>query len=641
MVADVAGAFHTALPPGSYLVTAEGDDYLRGAAVPITVAAGASVHPAVEVPDAALLSYRVHDRAGNPIPAKVSVVGAQAAAPDRRFRDTVKDFLPLGVAASLASREGDSSKMTRYDHPLALAPGHYRVVVGRGPEWSRFEQVMDLTAAGAAVDVTLDRVIDTQGYLACDFHQHTNVSPDSPVPPEDRVVSYLAEGVEFIASTEHDVHFDYRPLIRAQGATGLLDAAVGVEVTPFDYGHFIGFPVPVDALSPNGGALDWGLDAASGLDQSPGEIFAGLRKLGAEVLEMNHPRAAPGSNVLTTSLRNFDRAGLAFDFAGRSFGGQVELAPVKAVELGLPDGAALFSPDFNAIEIYNGNNYTVADMGGERVDLVTDNAMRDWMNFLSFGFTPTAVGNSDSHQWVSSPAGVPRTMVRVADDSAAAIMAGVGVEVARVVSGGGVRDVVATNAPMIGFTVDGKGIGQTAVHAGGPVALSLRVQTPTWAPVDTVEVFANETFDIPPPKGQAPAPLVPVLCWTTRGAPSARCMMALNQDKTTGLVWSTVDVPGGGQRLEAKIDVMVDAATLLAHQRQGARGQDLWLVARATGDVGLFPTVPLGLTDVADVGPIVDMGTAALAGKCAPALAFTNPVFVDVDGGGWRAPFAP
>src|SRR5207302_5525570 len=143
---------------------------------------------------------------------------------------------------------------------------------------------------------------------ACDFHQHTNVSPDSPVPPEDRLVTYLAQGVEFIASTEHDVNFDYRPLIRQQDAAGLIDAAVGVEVTPFDYGHFIGFPVAVDPLSPNGGALDWGKSPVSGLDRSPREIFDGMRALGATVLQMNHPRAAPGTDVIATALRNFDRA---------------------------------------------------------------------------------------------------------------------------------------------------------------------------------------------------------------------------------------------------------------------------------------------------------------------------------------------
>ncbi len=77
---------------------------------------------------------------------------------------------------------------------------------------------------------------------------------------------------------------------------------------------------------------------------------------------------------------------------------------------------------------------------------------------------------------------------------------------------------------------------------------------------------------------------------------------------------------------------------MLARQRAGGSGKDLWIVARATGDVGLFPTVPQGI-DPADVAALVDGGS--LSGRGVGALAFTNPVFVDVDGNGWKAPFAP
>ena len=77
---------------------------------------------------------------------------AAAAPADRRFHDTVKDPPPLGIAASLASRDGDSTKNTKYDHPIRLAPGRYRVVIGRGPEWSRFEQVVDLTKNSVVVE---------------------------------------------------------------------------------------------------------------------------------------------------------------------------------------------------------------------------------------------------------------------------------------------------------------------------------------------------------------------------------------------------------------------------------------------------------------------------------------------------------
>jgi hypothetical protein len=188
---------------------------------------------------------------------------------------------------------------------------------------------------------------------------------------------------------------------------------------------------------------------------------------------------------------------------------------------------------------------------------------------------------------------------------------------------------------MIGFAVDGAQIGHTVAHASGPLAVSIRVQTPEWAPVDTVEVFANATFDVPLPKGTLPEPPAPALCWTNRAMPSPRCMAALGGAQP--LVWRQIAV-NDGLRLEASINVPVDPDALLARVRPGATGKDLWMVVRATGDVGLFPTIPQGILDPDDVPRLVD--GLVPNGRGVGALAFTNPVFVDVDGGGWKAPFA-
>jgi len=54
----------------------------------------------------------------------------------------------------------------------------------------------------------------------------------------------------------------------------------------------------------------------------------------------------------------------------------------------------------------------------------------------------------------------------------------------------------------------------------------------------------------------------------------------------------------------------------------------------------LWPVIPQAV-DAAVVPVATLVAGTALVGQGVPALAFTNPVFVDVDGGGWRAPFAP
>jgi len=62
------------------------------------------------------------------------------------------------------SRTGDGSRDDRWNHPIEVAPGRYRVVVTRGPEWSRFESVVDVTAAGVDVAAVLDHSTPTPGY---------------------------------------------------------------------------------------------------------------------------------------------------------------------------------------------------------------------------------------------------------------------------------------------------------------------------------------------------------------------------------------------------------------------------------------------------------------------------------------------
>ena len=69
------------------------------------------------------------------------------------------------------------------------------------------------------------------------------------------------------------------------------------------------------------------------------------------------------------------------------------------------------------------------------------------------------------------------------------------------------------------------------------------------------------------------------------------------------------------------------------------------LVFRARGDKGVFPLLSGDVIDETTL-PVFATGTeaqidAALIGRGVPAAAFAAPVFLDVDGGGYRAPFQP
>lgn len=657
-VTGAAGStgFAASLPPGTYSLRAAASELRQGDAATLVVPAQPPTAPPLPVqltiPAAARINYRILDEDGQPMPGKLTLVGAGPAYDPALTRGA--EGLDYGIAALRRSLRGDSSAGGRWDGPLLIAPGTYRVVVSHGPEWTRHEEKLTLTA-GQEVTVTarLFHVLDTSGYLACDFHQHTANSPDSTISLEERVVTNLAEGLEFLSSSDHDYITDFAPIIKSFAMDDRINSVPGEELTPFGFGHFIAWPLPLEPGSPNFGAFDWGGDLGRSLP--PGALFDGLRRLGGKVVQINHPRlSSPGPLGFQ---QNFDRAALRFDFARRTFYGDRNAMPVEAEQLGLPEEAEVFSDRFNSLEVYNGLESSAPDRDGERHSKGTERVLRDYMNFLSLGFIPAAVGSSDTHGR-TEPAGLPRTLVRVSDDSAAALRTGVADEVIATLTaqGGALRDLYSTSGPVLrlwaGSGARRVGIGGTTQpepgdpgnpeQTDGVLHLEVEALCTEWAPIDTIEVFANSTFPSPE-TGPTPPAMVPALCFTSRAAPSERCRKAA---VFGALTIETVDRPRGGRYLRARLVVEAPVAKLLRGSANvpGARGKDLWLLARAFGDHSLFPVVPGGVRPgPAGSGTDLDSlisGTPVTTSGAFP-LAMTNPLFVDVDGGGWRAPFQP
>jgi len=69
--------------------------------------------------------------------------------------------------------------------------------------------------------------------------------------------------------------------------------------------------------------------------------------------------------------------------------------------------------------------------------------------------------------------------------------------------------------------------------------------------------------------------------------------------------------------------------------------EDTWVVAIARGTDGvsepLFPVLPESLASSTNK-TLADLTDGNLAESGTPAFAFTNPLFIDVDGDGWTAP---
>jgi hypothetical protein len=641
---DPDGNFAGQVRPGNYLLRADVLNEGRSPTVSADTTSGGVSDLMLEVPTPIEIDYNVvDDESGNPIPARIAVVGRHPAAPDERLHSTA-DFR-FGLIDTIFSASGTTAGATGDPTFQVPAGGTYRILASRGTEWSIDSALLTADAGDPPqlVELALRRVAPADQYLSTEYHVHSIGSPDSIVPQDVRIRTALADGVELFAATDHDFVGVLQPMVEALGVESLVRVIPGIEVTPFAYGHFNAWPIDPIFESPNNGAIDWARNA-QGFSLIPGEIFGAMRQRGAEVVQVNHPRSGGG---LVSFMQYFDRAALAYDYENRVVAGDQAGQPIPNDFLRLPPGAELFDPNFNALEVWNGFSPSDLNDDGVREMASLDRVLRDWFNFNSFGMRITPIGNSDSHDAIGSPLGMPRTYVRVLDDSPAALASGAVVdEVLDTLAGraGTPVDVVVTNGPHIAVEVDGDPAPLGAVFDGtaGSIEVTVTITAPTWALFDTVEIFANATPEI-----DEDGPIEPLACFTSRpqGEIMANDPCALaSLGGAQAMTVDVVQVAAGFDRLEATVSLTINAGAIAT--RAGATGTDAWFVIRARGDRSVFPLLLDGLFDDGNIDVFVDPPSqealdAELDGRGIPAAAFTAPFFVDFDGGGYLAPFSP
>ncbi len=623
---DATGAFSgVVLPVGTYDVELRAPE--RDPVVVTGVAVAAGQDAVVSVPALSGLGTVeleiVEKRKGPdlPLPGKVVFKGRKGD-PDPRFAHEIDAFeLAAGGNVDVPSEsfggsraQGNTVYLADGTGSVQLRPGRYDVYASRGPEYSaRRKRVTVSEGRTKHAKLVLERIVDTPGALSGDFHIHSGRSLDTQAGPEGRVVSFAGEGVEVMVSTDHDFHLDYAPLISALGLDAFMTSIVGVEVTgsvpnppafPNSTGHINAWPVPVEPDERRDGSIEDEFVA-------PNWLFSRLRAQGADVVQYNHPRA--GSSGLT-SIGIFNNIGCnrcANDVDQTcSVDADCPAAPdpqdCRCVgyqpdrPLGDPPNDLLLSTDvtgvsgvpnpgvrnidFDVMEIGNG----ISPSGFARV-------RADWFSLLNQLGMPTAsgpvpfiggTGVSDSHRITLESAGYFRTYVLGSgDDPQALDLADYD---ARIVAG----RMMATTGPYIELTVEdgaggSAGVGDTLVPSGSALTVRVRVQASNWVPLEEVRIVVNgavapeRTFDADSNPAVRRAPKNP---------------------------WS------GGRKKVERFEAEIPLALA---------GQDLYLLVEAGA-----PLDPLPGADP----------NASLIVPDFVSLAFTNPVFVDVDGDGFEAP---
>lgn len=394
--------------------------------------------------------------------------------PDPRFRD---DLLGFRVGReqffnSAASREVNLAGVDADPTELILAPGRYRVLATRGPEFEIAETRLDVSA-GETVDLEIaepQRAFDTPGWITADLHVHSGRSFDSTLPLEQRVRAFAAQAGEVLVSTEHDFVADYAPVIRSLGLDQRLASLVGTEVTgtsfsedaPFSIGHSNVFPVKVEPLAYRQGAL-------SGEGRGIRDVVVQARERGPDTLvQLNHPRSPDHHDGEIDSASYFTHLGTA----GTGFRPDLPLEeePNACLVLEDPD-VNVRDIDFDMVELMNGMS---------RVHY--RRARADWLSLLLQGEVRTATANSDSHD-APTPVAMPRNYVRVNDDRASELDHGEFLDALRA------GNVVGTSGPWIDVSMEGAGPGDTWTGRGG--VLEVDVRAAAWVPVSELRVRVN------------------------------------------------------------------------------------------------------------------------------------------------------
>lgn len=388
---DADGHYIGTVPVGVYNLVVNAEGYPAPSAVGLNVPVdGAGVANMDLALDAAgFVTVDVVDEGAAPSPAKVSLVGIDPSpsstvslnllgfitATGGVFRND-GDFLPRGVSAvKFAGLDGHVAS-------FPVEPGQYQVVVSRGPEYDVDRQTVTVGAgATVAVNATVRKVLDTAGFVSSDFHQHQQASYDAPASDPTRVLTNIAEGLDFFVSTDHDFISDLSPAIAAAGASSTIGYAKGAEITPSDYGHINPWPLVQDPTTRNMGAFDWSGGEVPGTDfpslgrfsKAPAEIYAGLRALPPA----GHPRVVQINHLNALQMGTFEALGIDTGLVPP----QSNFSPAD-FRLD-PSSANLFDPGFDAMELWIGSN-------NDELSQLTEQNLGDWFNLMNQGLVKTA-----------------------------------------------------------------------------------------------------------------------------------------------------------------------------------------------------------------------------------------------------------
>jgi hypothetical protein len=398
--------------------------------------------PRDEVLGAATLVVYVNDAAPDRVPNDRN----NGAAPRLPSRITVLDeqatLRDTGAASNehLAVRPGTIYSSTGVAE-IPVEPGTYRILAGRGFEYSIDSQTVTVTAGQTReIDLAIQREVPTEGWVACDTHVHTLThSGHGDCTVQERMITLATEGIELPIATDHNVQIDHEPFAREMNVRQYFTPVIGNEVTT-KLGHFNIFPTDRGAPVPDHRGTEW-----------PTIFDAIYGTPGVKAVILNHARDLHGGFKPFGPLNFNDEVGLNIN------GWQLRA---------------------NAMETVNSS--------ANQTDIMQ--LFHDWMAALNSGHKITPVGSSDSHDVARHFVGQGRTYIRCDDSDPGDI------NVAQAAQSFVDGKVIVSYGLFTELSVNGKhapGETLSVAEDAETVDVKVRVLGPHWSQVDRVQLFAN------------------------------------------------------------------------------------------------------------------------------------------------------
>lgn len=400
----------------------------------------------VSTAQTASISFEIYDQSTKALtPAKLVVL--QDTEPFNHELSSSDDLACRGH--TIYSRTGEGT--------FELPAGEYEIWFGKGMEYSvDVQKVVFDSGQKATLKANLKREFNPKGFIGGDMHLHTyTYSGHGDATVEERLISCVAEGLEWAVATDHNAILDYAPYMKKLGLEKYMATAVGNEVST-NIGHFNTYPLDAEIPKVNSKITDGK------------ELYQTIRKEGLPntVIQINHPRWVDSDF--------FNSKGLD-PFYGKS----------KHPE---------WDWNFDAFEVLNEN----FGIGWRDAPDNKFSVKQDWFNMLNQGIVKTGLGNSDSHSVIAQIAGVPRNYIKSSTDIPSEIT---NEEMSQSIKN---QEVTVARGLFVNMTTkNGVEIGATVNLDGKDqdLTLNLEVQASSWITCHKAELIENgeviKTFDIP------------------------------------------------------------------------------------------------------------------------------------------------